>query len=58
MAPCERCGCVAIGPGAHPASSTYHDPRQHLVGIEQVVVNGRIAVRDGQCTGVMAGRVV
>ncbi|MDA1002995.1 MAG: amidohydrolase family protein [Chloroflexi bacterium] len=38
--------------------ATYEDPKQHPTGIEHVVVNGQIAVRDGQSTGVMAGRVV
>lgn len=38
--------------------ATYEDPKQHPTGIEHVVVNGQLAVRDGQCTGVMAGRVV
>jgi len=70
--PARRFGLTGRGtiePGAHADLvamdaarlhdlATYDDPRQHPVGIEHVVVNGQIAVRDGQCTGVMAGRVV
>jgi N-acyl-D-amino-acid deacylase len=39
-------------------TATYEDPRQYPVGIPHVVVNGRLAVSDGQVTGELAGRAV
>ena len=38
--------------------ATYENPRQNPIGIDHVVVNGRLAVSDGQVTGVRAGQVV
>ncbi|BAH38202.1 MAG TPA: D-aminoacylase [Gemmatimonas aurantiaca] len=38
--------------------STFTEPHQYPVGIETVIVNGTVAVRDGKPTGVRAGRVV
>ncbi len=37
--------------------STYADPRPTAHGIDQVIVNGRFAVRNGEPTGVRAGTV-
>ncbi len=38
--------------------STCSEPRVYPDGIEQVIVNGRLAVRDGRPTGARAGRVL
>jgi N-acyl-D-aspartate/D-glutamate deacylase len=38
--------------------STYEAPREPAVGVRWVLVNGRVAVRDGRPTGVFAGRVL
>ena len=38
--------------------STFTEPHQYPAGIETVIVNGRVAVRGGQPTGVKAGRVL
>ncbi len=38
--------------------ATYADPRPTAHGIDQVIVNGRFAVRNGEPTGVRAGVVV
>ncbi len=38
--------------------ATYEDPRAYPVGIEFVTVNGRVAVDQGQCTGILAGEAV
>lgn len=38
--------------------STFTEPHQYPVGIEMVIVNGTVAVRDGKATGVRAGRVL
>ena len=39
-------------------TSTYDDPRQHPAGIPYVLVNGRVAVENGRCTGELAGRTL
>ena len=38
--------------------ATYEDPIRYPVGIPYVIVNGQIAVDEGECTGVMAGRAL
>lgn len=38
--------------------ATYTEPAQHAVGIQQVLVNGRVVVDQGQHTGVLAGEVL
>jgi len=38
--------------------ATYDDPLQPPVGIKGVWVNGRLAARDGELTGALAGRVL
>ena len=36
--------------------ATYDEPHQYSEGVVHVVVNGKLALRDGQATGVLAGR--
>ena len=38
--------------------STYQNPYVHSTGIEAVVVNGRLAIENGQLTGATAGQVL
>jgi dihydroorotase/N-acyl-D-amino-acid deacylase len=38
--------------------STFTEPHQYPVGIETVIVNGRIAVQGGKATAVRAGQVL
>jgi dihydroorotase/N-acyl-D-amino-acid deacylase len=38
--------------------ATFAEPHQYPVGIEWVVVNGRVAVEDGEFRDVRAGRVL
>lgn len=38
--------------------ATYEDPTRLSEGIRYVIVNGRIALRDGQVTGEQSGRVL
>lgn len=38
--------------------ATFTEPHQYAAGIETVIVNGRVAVKDGKPTGVKAGRVL
>ena len=41
--------------GAIQDMATYEDPHQYSQGTVHVLVNGVLAIRDGQATGVMAG---
>ncbi|MBI2054553.1 MAG: amidohydrolase family protein [Candidatus Sungbacteria bacterium] len=38
--------------------ATYHNPYVHSRGIEAVVVNGKLAIENGQLTGIAAGQVL
>jgi N-acyl-D-aspartate/D-glutamate deacylase len=38
--------------------ATYTDPHQYSEGVVDVLVNGRVALRDGELTGTMAGDVL
>lgn len=49
---------VVFNPEAIKDTATYEDPKQYPVGISHVLVNGEIAVRDGEHTGTLAGRVL
>lgn len=49
---------VVFDPATVADIATYAEPAQHPVGIEHVVVNGVLAVRDGIETGERAGRLL
>jgi N-acyl-D-amino-acid deacylase len=49
---------VVFDPATVADDATYEQPARHPVGIEHVVVNGRVAVRAGQETGERAGRLL
>jgi N-acyl-D-amino-acid deacylase len=49
---------VVVDPTSVDDVATYDEPARHPVGIPHVVVNGRLAVRDGAETGVRAGRLL
>lgn len=49
---------VVFDPATVADVATYDEPARHPVGIEHVVVNGRLAVRDGAETGERAGRLL
>ena len=49
---------VAFDPATVADVATYADPARHPIGIEHVVVNGWLAVRDGAETGKRAGRLL
>ena len=38
--------------------ATYSDPHQYPLGVQAVLVNGKIAVQDGEHTGVLNGRAL
>lgn len=49
---------VVFDPTAVADEATYDQPARHPSGIEQVIVNGRMVVRDGVETGERPGRVL
>jgi N-acyl-D-amino-acid deacylase len=49
---------VLLNPQTVIDQATFEDPFQYPVGIDMVVVNGKIAVRDSEHTGLTAGRAL
>jgi N-acyl-D-aspartate/D-glutamate deacylase len=49
---------VVLDPARVADVATYDEPDRHPIGIDHVVVNGRLAVRDGIETGERAGRLL
>jgi N-acyl-D-amino-acid deacylase len=49
---------VVFDPATVADAATYADPARHAVGIDDVIVNGRPAIRAGEETGVRAGRLL
>ena len=49
---------VVFDPGTVDDLATYVEPTRYPAGIEHVIVNGRVAVRDGSETGERSGRLL
>ena len=49
---------VVFDPARIADRATYAEPHQFATGVEHVIVNGQLALRDGQLTGARPGRVV
>ncbi|HTV51916.1 MAG TPA: amidohydrolase family protein, partial [Steroidobacteraceae bacterium] len=49
---------VIFDPATFQDHSTYAKPMQYATGVSDVIVNGKLALRDGEPTGVASGRVV
>jgi N-acyl-D-amino-acid deacylase len=49
---------VVFHPARVEAPATRRDPKQFPIGIEYVIVNGKLVVDQGQHTGVLAGRAL
>ncbi|HYG26151.1 MAG TPA: D-aminoacylase [Caulobacteraceae bacterium] len=49
---------VVFDPAEIADHATYENPRQFATGVEHVVVNGRMALRDGEVTAERPGQVV
>jgi len=49
---------VVFDPATIADHSTYEKPAQLATGVEQVIVNGGFALRDGKATGAATGRIV
>ncbi len=47
---------VVFDPATVRSNATYDEPRRFPTGIEQVIVNGTLVVRDGEHTGATPGR--
>jgi N-acyl-D-amino-acid deacylase len=49
---------VVFDPATVRTNATYDEPRQFPTGIEQVIVNGKLVVDDGEHTGALPGRAL
>lgn len=49
---------VVFDPGTIKAHSTFADPHQYATGVEHVLINGDMALREGKHTGELSGRVL
>lgn len=49
---------AVFDPATIADTATYAEPHQYAVGMHHVVVNGRLTMRDGRPTGVLAGRAL
>jgi len=49
---------VIFDPQTVEDRATFTDPRQYPAGIPYVLVNGQVAVREGEVTGTLAGKVL
>jgi N-acyl-D-aspartate/D-glutamate deacylase len=49
---------VVFDPATVRSNATYDEPRRFPIGIEHVIVNGRLVVDGGEHTGALPGRVV
>jgi N-acyl-D-amino-acid deacylase len=53
-----RADLCVFDPGSVSDAATYEEPTRPAVGIRHVLVNGVLALRDGEVTGARAGRVL
>jgi N-acyl-D-amino-acid deacylase len=58
LAPGRFADIVVFDPEAVQDHATYDDPHRYATGVEHVAVNGTLALRDGDHTGALPGRVV
>ena len=58
VAPGFDADLVVYDPATVAERSTFQDPHHYPSGLPHVIVNGVLAVRDGQHTGALAGRVL
>ncbi|HEX6867283.1 MAG TPA: N-acyl-D-glutamate deacylase, partial [Candidatus Limnocylindrales bacterium] len=49
---------VVFDPATVGATATWDEPRGTAVGVDAVVVNGRVVAENGRPTGALPGRVV
>lgn len=53
-----RADLVVFNPRSVADQAAYQQPHRYPVGIEQVLVNGRFVIKDGEHTGSLPGRVL
>ncbi|MEX0760826.1 MAG: D-aminoacylase [Dehalococcoidia bacterium] len=53
-----RADIVIFNPDTVKAPATKDDPKQYPVGIDYVIVNGRVVIDDGENTGALPGRAL
>jgi N-acyl-D-amino-acid deacylase len=49
---------VIFDPNTIQDHATYENPLQYATGVSDVLINGKLALRDGEPTGAMTGRVI
>jgi N-acyl-D-aspartate/D-glutamate deacylase len=49
---------VIFSPDLISDRSTYAEPYRYPIGIDYVIVNGKVVIEEGRHTGVRAGRVI
>jgi len=58
LRPGMKADVVLFDPGEIGDRATYEKPHQYSVGVRDVIVNGKFALRDGKVTGERPGRVL
>ena len=58
LTPGRYADVVVFDPDKVGDTATYENPRSFAVGVSQVLVNGRLALKDGEPTGAATGQVV
>ncbi len=58
LAPGYFADIVVFDPDTVSDRATFAEPHQYAVGVRDVVVNGRVTLRDGEFTGTLAGRAL
>jgi N-acyl-D-amino-acid deacylase len=53
-----RADLVVFDPRRVADQATYDDPHRYAVGVEHVLVNGSLVIKDGEHTGSLPGRVL
>lgn len=49
---------VVFDPDTLVDTATFEDPRSYAQGVSHVLVNGALALDEGRCTGILAGRAI